>query len=104
MEDRDLRPRVPFCVSTTQPGTNRTPPRPVAPVRRGRGRPEEYGMTEKTSENGRRQRQTLSAEIERLHDILDGLNEALQGIVTTAVKEAVGQVVREAVQAAVREV
>src|SRR4051812_36129520 len=62
-------------------------------------------MSEKTTNNnGRVRRRNLGDEIERLHDLLDGLNDALEGVITNAVKESVGAVVRQAVQAAVREV
>lgn len=62
-------------------------------------------MSETTNNgNGRVQRRNLGDEIERLHDILDGLADALSESVSTAVKDAVGTVVREAVQTAVSEV
>ena len=44
--------------------------------------------------NGRMQRRNLGDEIERLHDILDGLGDGLSEAVGTAVKEVVGAVVR----------
>jgi len=49
-------------------------------------------------------RKTLSTQLDRLDDILDGLAEALNQSVAMAVKEAVGLVAREAVSAAVQEV
>jgi hypothetical protein len=57
-----------------------------------------------TKDNGRVQRRSLGEEIERLHDLLDGLNGALEGVIANAVKDAVSSVVREAVTAAVHEV
>jgi hypothetical protein len=61
-------------------------------------------MSNPKDSNGRVQRRSLGDEIERLHDLLDGLNGALEGVIANAVKDAVGSVVREAVTAAVREV
>jgi hypothetical protein len=56
------------------------------------------------SANGRTQRKTLSAQLDRLDSTLDGLAEALNGAVAAAVKEAVAGAVREAVQAVLSEV
>src|SRR5262249_9320267 len=58
----------------------------------------------KTGSNGRVQRRSLNEEVHRLHDGLDGLAENLEGVVVSAVREAVSGVVRQAVEAAVREV
>src|SRR5215468_9722892 len=49
-------------------------------------------------------RKSLATEIDRLDGILDGLDEALAGSVETAVRDVVGQVVREAVEATIKEV
>jgi hypothetical protein len=57
-----------------------------------------------TISNSRTQRKSLANEIDRLDDILDGLDAALAGSVETAVRDVVGQVVRETVEATVREV
>ena len=57
-----------------------------------------------TMSNSRAQRKSLANEIDRLDDILDGLDAALAGSVETAVRDVVGQVVRETVEATVREV
>jgi len=57
-----------------------------------------------TTKNGRMPRKTLSNQLDRLDDILDGLAEALNQSVAMAVKEAVGLAAREAVSAAVQEV
>jgi hypothetical protein len=54
--------------------------------------------------NGRAQRKSLATEIDRLDNILDGLDEALAGAVEMAVRDVTARVVREAVEAAVREV
>ena len=53
--------------------------------------------------NGRAKK-TLSHQLDRLDEILDGFAEALQGAVSDAVAASVGNVVRDAVAAAVREV
>src|SRR5215468_3763081 len=53
--------------------------------------------------NGRAQRKSLAGEIDRLDDILDGLDAALAGSVEAAVRDVVGQAVRQAVDAALRE-
>src|SRR5262249_61879659 len=58
----------------------------------------------KTGSNGRVQRRSLNEEVDRLHDVLDGLAENLEGVVVSAVREAVSGVVRQAVEAAGREV
>jgi hypothetical protein len=54
--------------------------------------------------NGRLQRKSLANEIDRLDGILDGLDEALAGAVEMAVGDVTGKVVREAVEATLREV
>jgi hypothetical protein len=54
--------------------------------------------------NGRLQRKSLANEIDRLDGILDGLDEALAGAVEMAVRDVTGKVVREAVEATLREV
>src|SRR4051794_28634587 len=54
--------------------------------------------------NGRLQRKSLANEIDRLEGILDGLDEALAGAVEMAVRDVTGKVVREAVEATLREV
>jgi hypothetical protein len=56
-----------------------------------------------TSGNGQARRRQLSDQIDRLDGILDGLSEALDGVIVDAVRGAVGQAVREAVAATVRE-
>jgi hypothetical protein len=43
-----------------------------------------------TKDNGRLPRKTLSAQLDRLDDILDGLADSLNGAVAQAVKDAVG--------------
>src|SRR5262245_20134858 len=48
-------------------------------------------------------RKTLSHQIDRLDQVLDGLADALQGSVAQAVSQAVGTAVREAVEAALKE-
>src|SRR5262245_23373659 len=53
---------------------------------------------------GRTQRRNLATEIDRLDGILDGLDEALAGSLETAVRDVVGQVVREAVEATIKQV
>jgi hypothetical protein len=57
-----------------------------------------------THSNERAQRKSLAHEIDRLNKILDGLDEALAGAVEMAVRDVVGQVVKEAVEATLREV
>jgi hypothetical protein len=50
------------------------------------------------------QRKTLATQLDRLDVILDGLSDALSGSVEMAVRDVVGQVVRESVEATIREV
>src|SRR5262245_38484890 len=57
-----------------------------------------------TTVNGRAQRKSLSAQLDRLDAILDGLADALNDAVADAVKQAVSVAAREAVQAALHEV
>src|SRR6476659_7505564 len=52
--------------------------------------------------NGR-QKKTLAYQLDRLDGILDGLADALTGVVADAVRQAVGLAVREAVEVAARE-
>jgi hypothetical protein len=56
-----------------------------------------------TTTNGT-QRRTLAQQIDRLDDILDGLDEALAGAVADAVRQATGTAVKEAVRLALVEV
>ena len=58
-------------------------------------------MTATVQSNGQA-RKTLSAQIDRLDAMLDGLAEGIQDTVVSAVQQAVVQAVREAVQAAAR--
>src|SRR5262245_18815533 len=57
-----------------------------------------------TNDVGRTQRKSLATEIDRLDGILDGLDEALAGSIEMTVRDVVGHVVRETVEATVREV
>jgi hypothetical protein len=61
-------------------------------------------MTTSTISNSHMQRKTLSTQIDRLDSMLDGLAENLNDAVAMAVKETVAQVVRGAVEVAVKEV
>src|SRR5262245_50934988 len=49
-------------------------------------------------------RKQLSSQLDRLDTILDGLDAALSGAVADAVQGVVGQVVKEAVEASIKEV
>src|SRR5262249_34677114 len=61
-------------------------------------------MSNATSSNGHTQRKQLSAQLDRLDTILDGLADALNESVADAVRDVVGQVVRESVETTIREV
>jgi len=61
-------------------------------------------MTTSTVNNGRVSRKSLSSQIDRLDATLDGLADNLNEAVALAVKDVVGQVVREALEVAVKEV
>ena len=61
-------------------------------------------VTTSPSNNGRLQRKSLSSQLDRLDNILDGLNGALTGAITDAVKDAVSTAVAEAVRATLIEV
>jgi hypothetical protein len=54
-------------------------------------------------DNGRLPRKTLSSQLDRLDQILDGLADSLNDAVAGAAREAVLQVVRQAVEDAVRD-
>lgn len=54
--------------------------------------------------NGKVQRKNLASQLDRLDNILDGLDQALQGAITDAVKEAVSTAVSEAVRATLVEI
>lgn len=60
-------------------------------------------MTVKTMNNGG-PRKSLAGQIDRLEGMIDGLGEGLTESVALAVRGVLGQVVRDAVQTAVREV
>ena len=57
-----------------------------------------------TMMNNGHQRKTLATQIDRLDIILDGLADALNESVACAVRDVVGQVVKEAVETTIREV
>jgi len=57
-----------------------------------------------TKDNGQLPRKTLSTQLDRLDEILDGLADSLNGAVAQAVKDAVGLAVQEAVQGVLTEV
>jgi hypothetical protein len=62
-------------------------------------------MASDTMPNGRHtQRKQLSAQLDRLDNVLDGLAGALNRSVAGAVKDVVGQVVKEAVETTIGEV
>jgi len=61
-------------------------------------------MTSTINSNVRMPRKMLATEIDRLDALLDGLADNLNKAVAMAVKDTVGQVVREAVEVAVKEV
>src|ERR1700719_4041634 len=62
-------------------------------------------MTNSTmKDNGRLPRKTLSTQLDRLDEILDGLADNLNDAVAQAVKDAVGMAVQEAVQGVLTEV
>jgi hypothetical protein len=60
--------------------------------------------TTSPSNNGRLQRKSLSSQLDRLDNILDGLDGALTGAITDAVKDAVSTAIAEAVRATLIEV
>lgn len=60
-------------------------------------------MKTSTTENGRLPRKTLSSQIDRLDEMLEGLAENLNDAVAMAVKDVVGQAVRQAVELAVQQ-
>src|SRR5262245_58584739 len=61
-------------------------------------------MSNATSSNGHTQRKQLSAQLDRLDTILDGLAAALNDSVADAVRSVVGEVVRESVESTIKEV
>jgi hypothetical protein len=61
-------------------------------------------MTTTMNNGSNAQRKTLATQLDRLDVILDGLGDALSGSVEMAVRDVVGQVVRESVEATLREV
>jgi hypothetical protein len=61
-------------------------------------------MLNTTMNNGHTQRKTLATQLDRLDVILDGLANALNESVADAVRGVVGQVVKESVEATIREV
>jgi hypothetical protein len=61
-------------------------------------------MAGSTLNNGHTQRKTLATQLDRLDVILDGLADALNESVAFAVRDVVGQVVKEAVETTIREV
>jgi hypothetical protein len=61
-------------------------------------------MTTSMNNGSNAQRKTLATQLDRLDVILDGLSDALSGSVEMAVRDVVGQVVRESVEATIREV
>lgn len=61
-------------------------------------------MTSSMNGSNRTQRKTLAAQIDRLDEILTGLGDKLNDSIALSMKDVVSEVVREAVQTAVREV
>jgi hypothetical protein len=61
-------------------------------------------MANNTIDNGQGQRKQLSAQLDRLDTVLHGLANALNRSVADAVKDVVGQVVKEAMETTLKEV